>query len=248
MGKIVWHYDEIMPADRLQASALILVLHGFGNTKDDYKNIGKSFASQFPEARIITPDAPLQTMNSLPALARMIVKAKTPKENFEEARKGRSWYNVNPLTLKWRIRSNAIPEVSQLNDFITTQLEKDHLPDSRLILFGFSQGGSMALMAGLRRQRPPGMVICHSGFLPAAFTAVSKPQVEIIRGQKEFEHDKGAVIRFLGYDYKNTAQSLEQIGQPQTTHIIPDLDHSINKESLATATQLIRQKLSFTPA
>lgn len=248
MGKIIWQYDEIPPAQAAKASALILVLHGFGDSKETFKNIGSAFARQFPAARVIVPNGSFKAMDSLPFLARMIIKAKTPPDNFNEAQKGRSWFRVNPLTLKFNIRSNNVPEVPQLNNFITAQLNRDELPDSRLILFGFSQGGAMALMTGLRRPHAPGMIISHSGFLPSNFKAASAPPVTLIRGEKEFANDERLVIRLLGMHHQNAVDNLERMMIAPQTHMIRDLGHRINEQSFSAAAHHIRKSLSLNMA
>ena len=55
--------------------------------------------------------------------------------------------------------------VSTLNAIITDEVSNG-VPISRIILGGFSQGGTMSLLTGLTNERKLGGIVCLSGRVP----------------------------------------------------------------------------------
>lgn len=72
--------------------------------------------------------------------------------------------------------------MEQINQLISTEVDSGTLP-SRIILGGFSQGGTMALLTGLTGERKLAGVISLSGWLPLRnkFTTVSPPRLRAVR-------------------------------------------------------------------
>ena len=117
------------------SSHRIILLHGWGADTDDLLPLGKAIIhdSCF-EFEIISLKAPILRPNGI----------------------GRQWYSLFPPN--WNEAEIAVDELLEtLNGF-----DKNETPLKKTILLGFSQGGAMALDAGLRLDL--GLVISCSGY------------------------------------------------------------------------------------
>jgi lysophospholipase-1 len=72
--------------------------------------------------------------------------------------------------------SGMLAAARSINQLITTEVDGG-LDPSRIVLGGFSQGGTMSLLTGLTGERKLGGLVILSGWLPLRhkFKAVSKP-------------------------------------------------------------------------
>jgi dienelactone hydrolase len=72
--------------------------------------------------------------------------------------------------------------MEQINQLISNEVDSGTLPN-RIVLGGFSQGGTMSLLTGLTSERKVAGVISLSGWLPSRnkFTTVSVPHLPAVR-------------------------------------------------------------------
>ena len=113
----------------------LVLLHGWGATAADLQPLGEQLAAQHPE--------PLD-----------IVCLEAPEPHPQPG--GRQWYGLFPSD--WDAVPNAVQQ-------LTTRLlglSRDGIPLERTVLFGFSQGGAMALSCGC--SLPLAGVISCSGY------------------------------------------------------------------------------------
>ena len=126
---------EYVSVGSQNSSHRIILLHGWGADTDDLLPLGKAIIhdSCF-EFEIISLKAPIPRPNGI----------------------GRQWYSLFPPN--WNEAEIAVDELLEtLNGF-----DKNVIPLKKTILLGFSQGGAMALDAGLRLDL--GLVISCSGY------------------------------------------------------------------------------------
>src|SRR2546423_835087 len=126
-----------------RASALVVLLHGYGANGDDLIALGDGWRPALPDAAFLAPNA----SQSIPGLSG-----------------GLQWF---PLTLRdpseyWRGVAGAQPA---LDRFLDAELARYRLLADRLVLVGFSQGTLMALPVGLRRATAPAGIVAYSGLL-----------------------------------------------------------------------------------
>src|SRR5467141_798543 len=149
-----------------RASALVVLLHGYGANGDDLIALGDGWRRSLPDAAFVAPNAP-QTIPGVPG--------------------GLQWF---PLTLRdpseyWRGVAAAQPA---LDRFLDAELARYRLTADRLVLVGFSQGSMMALHAGLRRAVAPAGIVAYSGLLAGpvhlAETKV-RPPVLLVHGEAD---------------------------------------------------------------
>lgn len=142
---------ELLPCVELghnpEPSASILWLHGLGADGYDFVpiartlNLGDGVRFVFPHA----PERPV-TLNGGHVM--------------------RAWYDVLSPDLTDQQDENGIRAAQrQVEQLIARERERG-IPANRILLAGFSQGGAMALHAGLRQQTALGGIIALSAYLP----------------------------------------------------------------------------------
>jgi phospholipase/carboxylesterase len=135
---------EIEP-DRT-ATASVIWMHGLGaDASDFYSVVPQLGLPSEPAVRFVFPNAP-----RIPVTVNrgMIMRA---------------WYDVTGFGSHQdepRIRQSA----AWINEVVAREVDRGIAP-GRIVLAGFSQGGAMALFAGLRQQESLAGVICLSGYL-----------------------------------------------------------------------------------
>ena len=132
--KSLMHHEYVSIGSQ-NSSHRIIMLHGWGADADDLLPIGKSIIhnSSF-EFELISLKAPISRPNDM----------------------GRQWYDLFPPD--WNEAENA---VNKLLDTLKA-FDRTNISLKKTILLGFSQGGAMALDAGLRIDL--GLVISCSGY------------------------------------------------------------------------------------
>ena len=80
---------------------------------------------------------------------------------------GRQWYGLFPSD--WEAVPNAVQRLTAR----LLELSNDDIPLARTVLFGFSQGGAMALSCGC--SLPLAAVISCSGYPPSELATTTRP-------------------------------------------------------------------------
>jgi phospholipase/carboxylesterase len=149
-----------------RASALIVLLHGYGANGDDLIGLAEGWRARLPEAAFAAPNAPESIPGMLGALQWFALTLRDPRE---------FWQGVVAAT----------PDVDR---FIDQELARLGLGADRLALVGFSQGTMLALHVGLRRARHPAAIVGYSGLLAGPERlAESKaaPPVLLVHGEAD---------------------------------------------------------------
>jgi phospholipase/carboxylesterase len=207
---------RIAPRGRA-ATALVVLLHGYGANGDDLIALGAEWQRQLPDAAFVAPNAP----QPIPGMYG-----------------GLQWF---PLTLRdpseyWRGVSGAQPA---LDLFLDAELARHRLPPERLVLVGFSQGTMMALHAGLRRAEAPAAIVAFSGLLAGPERlgeARTRPPVLMIHG----ELDDLIPVEALHM----AREALAGAGFGVEWHVRPALGHGIDPEGQWMAAHFIARALA----
>lgn len=132
-----------------QAQACVIWMHGLGADAQDMAGLAEQLSLKIP-VRHVFMDAPVRPVtlnNGMPM---------------------RAWYDIVGLTVADREDSIGIAQSETLlRDVINSQCDAGFQP-SQIYLAGFSQGGAMALFAGLQAHIAIGGIIALSGYLPLA--------------------------------------------------------------------------------
>ncbi|PWB81704.1 MAG: phospholipase [Methylocystaceae bacterium] len=193
-----------------KAKQLVVFLHGYGADGNDLIEIGRQWRSFLPDAAFVSPHAP---------------------ERCALSPSGRQWF---PLTMRdpderWRGVVSARP---LLDAFLSAELEKHELDETRLALVGFSQGTMMALHAGLRRAVSPAAILGYSGVLVTGAEPAEEaprltsrpPAILLVHGDEDTMIPAEALLL--------SANALGKGGIPTQWHLSAGLAHGIDNAGL----------------
>jgi phospholipase/carboxylesterase len=192
----------------------VLWLHGLGADGNDFVPI-------VPE--LVRPD--------WPALRFVFPHAPTRAITINGGMRMRAWYDIANVDFAHRADEAGIGEsIAQVLALIDREAERG-IPASRLLLAGFSQGGAVALAAGLRRTEPLAGLVALSTYLPMHDRAASlaTPQA---RTQPVFmAHGvQDPVVPCAAGEF--SAQVLRSLGFDLEWHRYP-MPHSVCAEEIA---------------
>ena len=131
------------------ADAAIIWLHGLGADGNDFVPVAT--ALQLPDTlniRFIFPHAPLRPIT------------------INRGYRMRGWYDVTSLDIANLDDESGIIESSQMLLQLSAQQQAQGIAAERIVFAGFSQGGAIALHAGLRSAQTLGGIIALSTYLP----------------------------------------------------------------------------------
>ena len=129
------------------ANASVIWLHGLGADASD-------FYSVVPELRLP------------PELAVRFVFPNAPRipVTINMGTIMRAWYDVAGFERDDQDEPGIRQSAIWINELVAREVDRGVAP-GRIVLAGFSQGGAMALYAGLRHRQPLAGLICLSGYL-----------------------------------------------------------------------------------
>jgi phospholipase/carboxylesterase len=138
---------EINPSEKPKAS--IIWMHGLGADGHDFENIVPQL--QLPQnlsTRFVFPHAPTRpvTINSGYVM--------------------RAWYDITAIDPKTEQDEKGIAESQQAISALIEHEVSLGIPTEHIVLAGFSQGGAMALHAGLRYPQKLAGILALSCYLP----------------------------------------------------------------------------------
>ena len=138
----------------------ILWLHGLGADGNDFVPlVPQLLRPGWPAIRFVFPHAPVRAI-TINAGMRM-----------------RAWYDIAGFDLSRREDEAGVRQsMAQVEALIARENERG-IPASRIVLAGFSQGGAIALAAGLRREQPLAGLIALSTYLPLAANSIAESTI-----------------------------------------------------------------------
>jgi phospholipase/carboxylesterase len=202
-----------------QVENLVVFLHGYGSNGDDLISIGHEWAPYLADTAFVSPNAP---------------------EVCEIFAQGYQWFSIRAIDPDaFEREKQAEKAMPQLDAFLDAQLAKWDVPESRMILVGFSQGAMMAMYAAPRRAQACAGVIGYSGMLIEA-EALKQPEMVKI-----------PVLAIHGdLDEVVPPASLEAIergfsaaGYDVETVLRPGLGHGIDGFGLTRGLEFIKESL-----
>ena len=141
--------DAIILEPDQPANAAVIWLHGLGADGNDFVPIVPEL--RLPEAispRFIFPNAPVRPIS---------INGGMPM---------RGWYDITSLTrLDQQDEAGIRASARRVQNLIEEEVAAG-IPRQRIVLAGFSQGGAIALHAGLRQNEALGGILALSTYLP----------------------------------------------------------------------------------
>jgi phospholipase/carboxylesterase len=115
------------------------------------------------------------------------------------------------------------------------------VPSERIVLAGFSQGGAIALAAGLRHAQPLAGIVALSTYLPISATLASERSNANLRVPIFWGHGSAdpVVVLQRGLDSRRL---LEELGYAVDWHTYP-MPHSVCAEEIADLRDWLANRL-----
>lgn len=202
---------------------LVVWLHGLGADGGDFHPVGQMMRfGEGAHVKFIFPHAPVRpiTLNGGMSM--------------------RGWYDILGMELANREDEAGVLESSQaIQDLIRTEAETLSLTPERVFLAGFSQGGAVAIYAGLTAPFKLGGIIALSTYMPIADTL----------HENQSEH-KLPILQVHGLDDplvkeewgRQSHEKLKSLGHDAEYHTYP-MEHSVHPLEIALIEKWIRSKL-----
>jgi phospholipase/carboxylesterase len=150
--------DSLLDALELQTGTdpawAVIWLHGLGADGHDFEPIVPQLVRpDWPAIRFVFPHAPVRAVT------------------INNGVRMRAWYDIKDFDLANRADEAGVDaSISQVEALVAREVSRG-VPRSRILLAGFSQGGAVALAAGLRGPEPFAGLIALSTYLPSAHKA-----------------------------------------------------------------------------
>lgn len=204
------------------ATAAVIFLHGLGDS-------GLGWSSAFPlraldHVKAILPSAPAQAVS-------LNMGMTMP-----------SWFDLRGLDEDAADDEEGITEaVARVNRIIDNQM-REGIPSERIVVAGFSQGGAVALTAGLRSGRKLAGVVALSTWLPMR----DKYPGDMVEMSKELEFfmGHGTADQVVSYRFGDKcAQLLRGWERRVEFHAYPGLMHSASAGEMEDVRDFIARVL-----
>ena len=210
--------SSVIPAVEHETAASpvhsVIWLHGLGADGHDFAPIAPELvAADWPALRFVFPHAPVRPVT---------VNGGMPM---------RAWYDIAGFDLLTRQDEAGIrASIAAVEALIARENERG-VPDERIVLAGFSQGGAIALAAGLRHAKRLAGIVALSTYLPIADTlaaerSAANADVPIFQAHGTFDP---VVIPPRGSDSRDLLQSL---GYRVDWHAYP-MAHAVCPQEIA---------------
>ncbi len=196
----------------------VLWLHGLGADGHDFAPIVPELVrSGWPALRFVFPHAPVRPVT------------------INNGMRMRAWYDIRNFSadeLGGSDRADSVgvlESVMQVEALIAREVERG-IPPERIVLAGFSQGGAIALSAGLRRAQPLAGIAALSTYLPMAPQASQFLQHAALRQPVFMAHGSADPV-VPARAGEHSAQVLRALGFDLEWHAYP-MGHSVCAEEI----------------
>jgi len=203
----------------------VLWLHGLGADGHDFEPIVPELARpHWPALRFVFPHAPIRPVT------------------INGGMRMRAWYDIVGMDFATRAEAAGIEEsVAQVEALAAREAARG-VPASRLLLAGFSQGGAIALAAGLRRSEPLAGIVALSTYLPGGQAAAARRHPDAVAQPVFFAHGEGDTVIPVQHGLAS-AQALEQAGFEVAWHRYP-MAHQVCAQEIADLGDWLERRLA----
>lgn len=211
MNASTLEYIDYNPSEK--ATACVIWLHGLGADGNDFVDIVPRLAlpASLP-IRFIFPHAPIRPVT---------LNGGMPM---------RAWFDIVGLGKDYQEDTRGLREAEETLDELIQQESQNGIPPDRIVIAGFSQGGALALYAGLRYPEKLAGLIGLSTYLPS----LEKFSPTQYAANKEtpimLAHGRSDPIVKIEWDLM-TKEALERFHYSITWHTY-DMEHSVCTEEI----------------
>lgn len=192
----------------------LIMIHGYGQSGARMKGMENDLKSILPDTALYFPTAP----------------DNGPWGGYQWFPIPKMGVEMSEKALYDKMMKGALKNVSSIHDLIDDIHQTQGIPYENISVAGFSQGGLMALLAGLTNPHGLYKVVSFSG-VPLLFTkdftaenVASAPQILVIQG------DRDMVIP--AESFQMTVDTLTSLENKPELQIIRNMAHEINANAL----------------
>jgi phospholipase/carboxylesterase len=192
----------------------IIWLHGLGADGHDFAPIVPELvAKDWPALRFVFPHAPVRPVT---------VNGGVPM---------RAWYDIAGFDLLSRQDEAGIRASIAATEALIAREQERGVPSERIVLAGFSQGGAIALAAGLRHAQKLAGIVALSTYVPMGASLAAERHAANAATPIFWGHGTAdpVVILQRGVDSRTL---LESLGYHVDWHTYP-MPHSVNAQEIA---------------
>lgn len=198
-----------------EPESLCVMVHGYGADGSDMIGAARILADYLPGTLFVAPNGP-EPCSTNPGFYQ--------------------WYGMEAGIAGVDVGIRHVAPL--LNRYIDLQLERLGLSDDELIIFGFSQGGGVALEAAYRRSKPCMALLCFTSALrnkdrlEAEMSA--KPPTLLVHGAEDEVIPPASLQR--------ASALLSSLGVHVETYICEGMGHTMNEEGVHTGANFILEQ------
>jgi phospholipase/carboxylesterase len=192
----------------------VIWLHGLGADGNDFVPIVPDLVDPaWPALRFVFPHAPIQPVT---------VNGGMPM---------RAWYDIFGFNAAAPQDAAGIHRSIEAVEALIAREHERGVPSERIVLAGFSQGGAIALAAGLRHAEPLAGIVALSTYLPIADTLAAERSLANARVPIFWGHGTSDPVVAIQRGEESRAL-LESLGYTVDWHVYP-MPHSVCAEEIA---------------
>ena len=203
----------------------IIWLHGLGADGHDFAPIVPELVDPaWPALRFVFPHAPVRPVT------------------INNGMSMRAWYDITGFDLTSRQDEAGIrASIAETEALIAREHERG-VPSERIILAGFSQGGAIALSAGVRHAQKLAGIVALSTYLPISATVATERHAANAATPIFWGHGTAdpVVVLQRGSDSRNALQAL---GYTVDWHTYP-MAHAVCAEEIGDLRHWLGQRLA----
>lgn len=202
----------------------VIWLHGLGADGNDFVPIVPDLVDNaWPALRFVFPHAPVQPVS---------VNGGVPM---------RAWYDIFGFDARAPQDEAGIRRAIGAVEALIAREHERGVPSERIVLAGFSQGGAIALAAGLRHAQPLAGIVALSTYLPISATLAPERSAANARVPIFWGHGSADPIVVLqrGLDSRTL---LEGLGYTIDWHTYP-MPHSVCAEEITDLRHWLTDRL-----
>ena len=214
---------------------LVVLFHGYGRNGWFMDKVAKDISQALPTAKIIVPHGPdsLNLPRKFDLSDMTLPQELLDEKGFLNSDMQRQWFSLkgNMFHIWWRLWRVS----KQVNKWVDDILYHYRLQPHDVAYVGFSQGGGIALYAGLLKSSKIGAVCVHSSAYWGMLPIRSKPPVYFVYG------DGDDVISQSLYE-----SSVCKLGRKLSnfqSDVIPGQGHYISSESRQKMTEFLARHI-----
>lgn len=205
-------YIEIETGESIEFT--VIWLHGLGASGHDFEPIVPELKLlSRPGIRFLFPHAPIRPITI----------------NGDAAMRG--WYDIDSLNFEARNQDNeGIAEsVAAIDELIANEIERG-IAETNIVIAGFSQGGAIALQAGLTLPRKLAGIVALSTYLP--MTKAEVEQLDDTKMSMPIFMAHGAVDEVIRVEYAEQSHEKLKARNANIEWHQYDIAHSVSNEEV----------------